>query len=243
MNLPSETLLQRDISQQQRMSAADSFALEPTCTPQIRVLIADDHVIVREGLGAMLCRQPDMRVIAEADNGREAVELWKKHQPDVTLLDLRMPELDGIGTIYQLRQLNSNARIIVLTVHDADEHIYRAIKAGAKAYLLKDAGREALTESIRRVHAGETCVSADLISRLAGRVSNESLSAREMDVLRLMARGHSNKEIATALFISETTVKSHIKSVFGKLNVLSRTEAVATAVQIGLIQLEGGNIG
>lgn len=183
-------------------------------TQPIRVLIADDHAMILEGLGAMISRQPDMRVVAEAANGREAVELWKKYRPDVTLLDLRMPELDGVGAINALRNLDAGARIVVLTTYDTDEHIYRAIKAGAKAYLLKDARREELLECIRRVHAGETCVPAELVAKLAGRVGHESLSAREMDVLRLLARGNSNREIATALLISETTVKSHIKSVF-----------------------------
>lgn len=215
---------------------ASSHSSEAQTQP-IRVLIADDHAMILEGLSAMIGRQPDMRVVAEAANGREAVELWKKYRPDVTLLDLRMPELDGVGAISELRKLDAGARIIVLTTYDTDEHIYRAIKAGAKSYLLKDARREELLESIRRVHAGETCVPAKLVAKLADRVGNESLSAREMDVLRLLARGHSNKEIATALLISETTVKSHIKSVFAKLNVLSRTEAVTTAVQSGLIQL------
>lgn len=215
---------------------ASSHSSEAQKQP-IRVLIADDHAMILEGLSAMIGRQPDMRVVAEAANGREAVELWKKYRPDVTLLDLRMPELDGVGAINELRQLDAGTRIIVLTTYDTDEQIYRAIKAGAKSYLLKDARREELLESIRRVHAGETCVSAELIAKLADRVGNESLSAREMDVLRLLACGHSNKEIATALLISETTVKSHMKSVFAKLNVLSRTEAVTTAVQSGLIQL------
>lgn len=203
----------------------------------IRILIADDHAVVLEGLSAMIGRQPDMRVVAEAGSGRDAVALWRKYRPDVTLLDLRMPELDGVGATEEIRRQDASARIIVLTTYDTDEQIYRALKAGAKGYLLKDARREALLECIRRVHAGETCVPADLAAKLAGRVSGESLSAREMDVLVLLARGKSNKEIAADLFISETTVKSHVKSVFAKLNVLSRTEAIAAAVGRGLIQL------
>ena len=210
---------------------------EPAQPDPIRVLIADDHVVVLEGLGAMIGRQPDMRVVAEAHDGRQAVELWKKYRPDVTLLDLRMPELDGLGAINELRGLDPAVRIIVLTTYDTDELIFRALKAGAKAYLLKDARREELLECIRRVHGGETCVTADLAVRLAGRLSGESLSSREMEVLRLLARGKSNKEIGVGLHISETTVKSHVKSIFAKMNVLSRTEAVTAAVQSGLIEI------
>ena len=203
----------------------------------IRVLIADDHVVVLEGLAAMIGRQPDMRVVAEAGNGRDAVELWQKYRPDVTLLDLRMPELDGVGAIEEIRQWDASVRIIVLTTYDTDEQIYRALKAGAKAYLLKDTRREELLECIRRVHAGETCIPPNLAAKLAGRVTGESLSDREMEVLTLLAQGKSNKEIGAHLDISETTVKSHMKSVFAKLNVLNRTEAVSAAVQRGLIQL------
>src|SRR6266403_41287 len=179
--------------------------------PRIAVLIADDHSVVREGLASLIGRKADMTVLAEAGNGREAAELWRQHHPDVTLLDLRMPELDGVGAIKEIRSGNDKARIIVLTTFDGDEDIYRAIQAGAKGYLLKDAPREALMDCIRRVHAGETW------------------SEREIDVLKLMAQGKSNKEIGSALFISEGTVKSHVKSIFAKLNVISRTEAVANA--------------
>jgi len=204
---------------------------------RIRVLIADDHSVVREGLVSLIGRRADMAVIGEASNGREAVEFWKKHQPDVTLLDLRMPELDGVGVIKEIRAENQNARIIVLTTFDGDEDIYRAIQAGSKGYLLKDAPREALMDCIRRVHGGETCVPVHLAAKLAQRVSGESLSDREIDVLKLMAQGKSNKEIGSALFISEGTVKSHVKGIFAKMNVISRTEAVATATRRGLIQL------
>jgi len=204
---------------------------------RIRVLIADDHSVVREGLVSLIGRRADMAVIGEASNGREAVEFWKKHQPDVTLLDLRMPELDGVGVIKEIRAENQNARIIVLTTFDGDEDIYRAIQAGSKGYLLKDAPREALMDCIRRVHGGETCVPVHLAAKLAQRVSGESLSDREIDVLKLMAQGKSNKEIGSALFISEGTVKSHVKGIFAKMNVISRTEAVATATRRGLIRL------
>jgi DNA-binding NarL/FixJ family response regulator len=203
----------------------------------IRILIADDHSVVREGLVSLVKRKSDMTVVAEASNGREAVELWKQHRPDVTLLDLRMPELDGVGAINEIRALDENAHIVVLTTFDGDEDIYRAIKAGAKGYLLKDTAREALMECIRRVNSGETCIPPTLAAKLAERVSGEALSAREIEVLQRIAAGRSNKEIGAELFISEGTVKTHVKSIFSKLDVVSRTEAVATATRRGLIQL------
>jgi len=203
----------------------------------ICILIADDHSVVREGLVSLVKRKSDMTVVAEASNGREAVDLWKEHRPDVTLLDLRMPELDGVGAIKEIREFDDGAHIIVLTTFDGDEDIYRAIKAGAKGYLLKDTAREALMESIRRVHAGETCIPPALAAKLADRVSGEALSAREIEVLQRIAAGKSNKEIGAELFISEGTVKTHVKSIFSKLDVVSRTEAVATATRRGLIQL------
>jgi two-component system NarL family response regulator len=204
---------------------------------RIRVLIADDHSVLRHGLVSLIGFEADMMVVGEARNGREAVDLWKQHRPDVTMLDLRMPELDGVGVIKQIRADDENTRIIVLTTYDGDEDIYRAIQAGAKGYLLKDVPREALIDCIRRVHAGETCVPVHLANRLAKRVSDKSVSEREIDVLKLMAQGKSNKEIGSALFISAGTVKSHVKSIFAKLNVNSRAEAVANAAHSGLIQL------
>ena len=205
--------------------------------PRIGILIADDHSVLRQGLVSLIGFESDMMVVGEAGNGREAVELWKRHRPEVTMLDLRMPELDGVGVIKQIRADDENARIIVLTTFDGDEDIYRAIQAGAKGYLLKDVPREALMDCIRRVHAGETCVPVHLAAKLAERVSGETLSGREIDVLKLMAQGKSNKEIGSALFISEGTVKSHVKAIFSKMNVISRTEAVASATRRGLIQL------
>ena len=205
---------------------------------RIRVLIADDHGVVREGLVSMIQRnKADMTVVGEASNGRETVELWKLHRPDVTLLDLRMPELDGVDAIREIRACDDKARIIVLTTFDGDEDIYRAIQAGAKGYLLKDVPREALMDSIRRVHAGQTSVPVDIVAKLAERVSGETLSKREIEVLTLMARGKSNKEIGATLFISEGTVKSHGKAIFAKMNVASRTQAVAEATRRGLLRL------
>jgi DNA-binding NarL/FixJ family response regulator len=210
----------------------------PSPKPRIRVLIADDHGVVREGLVSMIRRnKADMTVVGEAGTGREAVELWNEHRPDVTLLDLRMPELDGVDVIKEIRATDEKARIIILTTFDGDEDIYRAIQAGAKGYLLKDVPREALMDSIRRVHAGETSVPVHLVAKLADRVRGETLSKREIEVLKLMAQGKSNKEIASALFISEGTVKSHGKAIFAKMNVASRTEAVADAARRGLLRL------
>jgi DNA-binding NarL/FixJ family response regulator len=204
---------------------------------RIRVLIADDHSVVREGLVSLIEDEADMRVAGEASNGREAVDLWKKHRPDVTLVDLRMPELDGVSVIKAIRADDQNARIIVLTTFDGDEDIYRAIQAGAKGYLLKDVPREALMDCVRRVHHGDTCVPTNLAVKLAQRVSSGTLSGREIDVLKLMGQGKSNKEIGSRLFITEGTVKSHVRRIFAKLGVITRTEAVANATRRGLIQL------
>ena len=219
------------------MKASDDKKKPRAKKERIRILIADDHSVVREGLVSLVKRKSDMVVVAEASNGREAVQLWKEHRPEVTLLDLRMPELDGVGAIKEIRELDENAHIVVLTTYDGDEDIYRAIKAGAKAYLLKDTARDALVDTVRRVHAGETYLPPQLAAKLAERVSGEALSPREIEVLQRMAVGKSNKEIGAELFISEGTVKTHIKSIFSKLDVVSRTEAVATATRRGLIQL------
>ena len=205
--------------------------------PRIGILIADDHSVLRQGLVSLIGFEADMMVLGEASNGREAVDLWREPRPDVILLDLRMPELDGVGVIRQIRAEDENTRIIVLTTFDGDEDIYRAIQAGAKGYLLKDVPREALIDSIRRVYAGETCLPVHLANKLAERIRGGSVSEREIDVLKLMAQGKSNKEIGSVLFVSAGTIKSHVKSIFAKLNVNSRAEAVANGAHRGLIQL------
>ena len=210
---------------------------ESTAPDKIRVLIADDHVTVLEGLAAIIGRQPDMMVVAEAADGQQAVELWAKHRPDVSLLDLRMPNLDGVGVIEKIRDQDASARVIVLATYDTDTEILRAVKAGTKAYLLKDARREELLDCIRRVNRGETCIPQSLVEKLATGLSSELLTSRELNVLDLLAQGKSNKEISLNLYISETTVKSHLRSIFRKLNVLSRTEAVAVASRRGLVRL------
>ncbi len=213
--------------------AVSQKAAEP---PKIRVLIADDHMLILEGLAATIGRQDDMTVVAKAAHGREAVELWKTNRPDVSLLDLRMPQLNGVGATREIRDEDVSARIIVHTTFDTDEEIYQAVRAGAKSYLLKDAPLEDLLTCIRNVHSGGTCIPPALAAKLASRMSGEALTGRELDVLKRLARGRSNKEIGTDLFISETTVKSHLRSLFSKLGVMSRTEAISAATKRGWIQ-------
>jgi two-component system NarL family response regulator len=204
----------------------------------IRLLIADDHCVVREGLAALIELQPDMTVVGEASNGREATELFHSRLPDVTLMDLRMPQMDGVEAITTIREAFPAARIIVLTTYHGDEDIYRGLRAGAKGYLLKDAGREALLEAIRAVHAGQTRIPPDVAAKLVARMSGPELSAREREVLRLMAAGNSNQEIGAALFITEATVKTHVNNILSKLGVSDRTQAVTTALRRGIVHLE-----
>jgi DNA-binding NarL/FixJ family response regulator len=206
-------------------------------TQKIRVLIADDHPVVRDGLAAMVGNWSDVSVVAQAENGKQAVEQWAQHRPDVTLMDLRMPVMDGIRAIEGIRELDAAARIILLTTFDDEDDIYRGIRAGAKAYLLKDAPRDDILACVRDVHLGKTFVPASLAAKLVERVGGPELTEREMVVLRALATGQTNKAIGRSLFISETTVKSHVKSIFTKLNVLSRTEAIAVAARRGLVRL------
>ena len=210
-------------------------AHEPSSTA-IRVLIAEDHTVVRDGLAAIINQENDMRIVAECGDGRLAVDLWRQQRPDVTLMDLRMPQLDGVQAIYEIRAIDPNARIIVLTTFDGDEDIYRGMRAGAKSYLLKDVRREELFQCIREVHAGRTFLPPAVAAKLAERLAGDELSLRELDVLRLLAQGKPNKIIGADLAITEVTVKSHVQSVFRKLNVLSRTEALAVATRRGLLR-------
>jgi DNA-binding NarL/FixJ family response regulator len=204
---------------------------------KIGVLIADDHTTFLAGLSSIIDMERDMIVIAQATDGCQAVDLWRKHRPSVALLDLRMPMLDGVDVINEIRREDPTARIVILTTYDSDNDIYRAIKAGAKGYLLKDARREELLDCIRKVNRGETSIPEALVQKLTAALSGESLTDREMAVLTLLSRGKSNKEIGADLFISETTVKGHLRNIFTKLNVLSRTEAVAAATRRGLVRL------
>jgi DNA-binding NarL/FixJ family response regulator len=206
-------------------------------TQSIRVLVADDHQVVREGLAAFIENGAGMRVVASAVDGRQAVELWRRHRPDVTLLDLRMPGLDGIGALRQIRKLDARARVILLSTFDNDEDVYRGMREGAKAYLLKETNREELLDCIRRVHAGGMCVPAAIAAKLAERIVRTELTRRELEVLESLVRGFSNKEIGRSLYINETTVKSHVKHLFAKLHVSNRTEAVIAATRRGLVRL------
>jgi len=203
----------------------------------IAVLVVEDHTIVRDGLVALLREDPGLRVVGDVGDGRRAVELWKKHRPDVTLMDLKMPGMDGVTAIEEIRKFDPGARIMVLTTYSGDEDVYRAIRAGAKAYVLKDIGSEHLFRCIRKVHEGRTLIPPGIVAKLAERLPAEELTARELEVLRLLVQGMPNKLIGTKLDITELTVKTHVKSLFRKLNVLSRTEAVAVAARKGLLRL------
>ncbi len=204
----------------------------------IRILLADDHAVMRDGLAAIMEQEEDMTVVGEASNGKEAVELFRARQPDVTLMDLRMPVMDGVEATTAIRAQFPDARILVLTTYDGDEDIYRGLRAGAKGYLLKDAGREELLEAIRGVHGGQTRIPSDVTAKLLTRMSGPELSAREREVLRLMALGNSNQEIAAALFIAEATVRTHVNNILSKLDVNDRTQAVTTALRRGIVHLE-----
>ncbi len=211
----------------------------------IRVMIVDDHTVVRDGVATMLGRQPDISVVGEAANGQEAVDIAKSLSPDVILMDLRMPEMDGVEAMHHIREDNQEVKFIVLTTFDTDEYIFHAIEVGAKGFLLKDASREELFEAVRAVHRGESLVQPGVAARLLDRFAEMSrptptdslLSTRELEVVQLMSTGAANKEIAGSLSISESTVKTHVANIFQKLDVNDRTGAVTTAVQKGIITL------
>jgi two-component system NarL family response regulator len=206
-------------------------------TDVITVVIADDHPVVREGLVAIFKSQNDIKVVAEATNGEEALELCNHHLPDVLLLDLRMPEKDGLQVITELtaRRL-SRPRVIVMTTYESEEDIRRALKAGAKGYLVKGTAPQQIRESVRRVAAGESLLPANIAAKLAESMAHPELSERERQVLQYMANGRSNKEIGQILYISENTVKAHVKSILTKLDAMGRTEAIAIAIKRGLIK-------
>jgi two-component system NarL family response regulator len=203
----------------------------------IRILIVDDHSIVRQGLATIINRDPEMTVIAQAEDGQQAIALFGEHQPDVTLMDLRMPQMGGVEAITAICTQFKPARIIVLTTYDGDEDIYRGLQAGAKGYLLKDAKPNELLNAIRMVHRGQQYIPPEVGAKLVQRMSNPELSERELEVLGLMAQGMSNSDIATALTIGESTVKSHVNRILSKLGVSDRTQAVIIGVKRGIVSL------
>jgi two-component system, NarL family, response regulator len=206
-------------------------------TRLIRILLADDHEVVREGLAAILRRREIFDVVGEVCDGVEAVAAWRELKPDITLCDLRMPNMDGVATITAIRALDANARIIILTTYDSDEDIYQGLRAGAKGYLLKDTPRDQIVEAIVAVNSGRTYIPSLVGEKLATRVVTDQLTDKETAILRFVAAGLSNKEIARELDISEGTVKFHTNAIYSKLGVTSRTEAVAVAAKRGLIKI------
>ncbi len=200
-------------------------------------MVIDDQAVVRQGFVALINTVPDMSVVAEGTNGQQAVELYRKHKPDVTLIDLRMPVMGGVEAIQTIRREFPDARLIVLTTFDGDEDIYRSLQAGAQGYLLKDMFFEELEDAIRKVNGGARRIPTLVAERLAERMISSDLTSRELQVLEEIVRGKSNKEIASALQISEATVKSHINNILGKLGVTDRTQAATTALQRGIIHL------
>jgi DNA-binding NarL/FixJ family response regulator len=204
----------------------------------IEVLSVDDHPLLREGIAALVNAEADMKLVAEASNGQEAIEKFRLHRPDVTLMDLQMPALNGIEAIIGIRSEFPNARIIVLTTYTGDVQVARALKAGARGYILKGHVRRELLDAIRAVHAGQRRVSAEVAADLAEHTGEDQLSSRELDVLRLISGGNANKEIAALLGISEETVKSHVTNILAKLHAKDRTHAVTLALGRGIIELQ-----
>ena len=205
--------------------------------PKIRILIADDHYIVRMGLIALVNTEADMEVVAEASDGAQAADLFARHNPDLALLDLRMPVKTGIEATIEIRRKCPSARVLMLTAFDGDEDIYQALEAGAQGYILKSSTGEKLIPALRAVVAGERWIPKEVAMRLAARNGFEQLTAREVQVLHELAKGLANKEIADVLKITEHTAKDHLKSILGKLHVADRTEAVTAAIQRGIIHL------
>ena len=202
---------------------------------RIRILIVDDHLVVRMGLRSLIDSQPDMVVVAEAATGRETIERFRETKPDVVLMDLRMPDIGGVEATGAICGEFPNAHVLVLTTYDGDENIYRALQAGARGYLLKDIPRDEFLNAVRAVHTGQYFVPPVVAARLAQRVPALELSDREVEVLRLIVEGLSNKEIAVALSITESTVKNHVNSILAKLKVKDRTQAATTALRRGIV--------
>ena len=204
---------------------------------KIRILVVDDHFVVRMGLSGSINMEEDMMVVAEASNGQQAIQLYRQQTPDIVLMDLRLPATDGVVTATAICKEDPDARVIMLSTYDGDEEIYRSFQAGARSYLLKSASREELLAAIRAVHGGQRYIPPAVAARLAERVPFTELSSREMEVLRLIVKGMSNKEIAAALNITEVTTKLHVGHILGKLKVNDRTQAATSALQRGIIHL------
>jgi len=208
-----------------------------SASASIRVLTVDDHPLLREGVSAMIKSQPDMELVAEANNGRDGLERFRQHRPDITLMDLRLPDMNGIDALKAIRAEFPDARIIILTTFEGDVEIQRALEAGARGYLLKSMTPKELLDGIRQVHAGKKRIPPEIVAHLAEHLSDETLTQREVEVLQQVAGGNRNRDIAERLFISEETVKVHVKHVMEKLGASDRTEAVAIAIRRGIIQL------
>ena len=210
----------------------------PAANPNsIRILLADDHPLLRDGVAGLVADQPDMELVGEASSGREALDQFRKHRPDITLLDLQMPEMNGIDAILAIRSEFPKARIVVLTTYTGDAQILRALKAGAQAYLLKSVLRRELLDTIRAVHNGQRRIPPEVAAQLAEHAADDALTSREIEVLRLIAAGKANKLVASDLSITEETVKGHVKSILSKLGASDRTHAVTIALKRGIIHL------
>jgi DNA-binding NarL/FixJ family response regulator len=204
----------------------------------IRILTVDDHPLLRKGIAALVNAEPDLKLVAEASNGEEAIEAFRSHRPDVTLMDLQMPGIDGLGAIARIRDEFPNARIIVLTTYTGDTQVLRALRAGARAYLLKGHVHKELLETIRAVHAGQKRIPPDIAAELAEHAMDDELTEREIDVLKLVAAGNANKHIADQLSIGEATVKSHVSNILSKLGANDRSHAVTIGLKRGIIELD-----